>query len=319
MKIVLPAIVLFTLLPIIMPLLAVGVDQNLLSSKNVQTNVEEVLKVVDENYVYPEIAEAMRKFVSKELLDGNYKGIRSHKALITKLQSDLRAVSKDNHISLHLAKNALDRNTHIQPIVKPDDDFYVGLVSEKTDRKKVGYLRFDKFSGDVSTKNRVVAAMKELEGTDSLIIDLRENIGGDPNLVAFLSSYFLDKNTHLWSILDRNGKTVFEVNSADQEQKYQGNLCLLTSQKTYSAAEAFVYTLKHLGRACIFGEATGGGAHLVQMERVNDEIDIRIPVARAYNPITKSNWEGTGVIPTVNVEASQAKSAAVEYFRNRDN
>jgi hypothetical protein len=54
------------------------------------------------------------------------------------------------------------------------------------------------------------------------------------------------------------------------------------------------------------------------MKRVNDEIDIRIPIARAYNSITKSNWEGVGVIPTIEVEASQAKLVAIEYFKNKD-
>ena len=300
------------------PSLATDVDLTFVSSNDVQKHIEDVLKVVDENYVYPDTAKIMRQFVSKEVSVGNYREIRSQQALIEKLQSDLREASKDMHISLHLAKGRIDRTTHILPATKSDQEFHAGLVSGKTDRTKIGYLRFNKFSGDEKTKERIVSAMKELEGADSLIIDLRENIGGDPNLVVFLSSYFLETDIHLWSILDHSGNTVFEATSVDHDQKYQGNLCLLTSKKTASAAEAFAYTLKHLGRACIIGEATGGGAHLVQMERVNDDIDIRISVARAYNPITKSNWEGVGVIPTIEVEVSQAKLAAVEYFRNKD-
>ena len=96
------------------------------------------------------------------------------------------------------------------------------------------------------------------------------------------------------------------------------NFVYLLAIKTYSAAEAFAYTLKHLGRACVVGEATGGGAHLVEMQRVNDEVDIRVPVLRAYNPITKSNWEGKGVIPTISVEASKAKSVAISHLERNE-
>jgi C-terminal processing protease CtpA/Prc len=300
------------------PSFAIDFDQKMMLT-DAERHIEEVLITVDKKYVYPDTAKVMRELVNNEVSVGNYRDIRSQKELIAKLQSDLRAASKDNHISLHLAKGRVDRKTHILPTTStPVIEFDVDLTSGETDSNKIGYLRFDKFSGDTKSKSRIANAMKELEGVGSLIIDLRENGGGDPSLVTFLSSYFLEKNTHLWSILDRNGSTTFEANSVDHDIKYQGDLCILTSKKTYSAPEAFAYTLKHLGRACIIGEATGGGAHLVQMERVNDDIDIRIPVARAYNSITKSNWEGVGVIPTIQVEALQAKSEAIEYFKSKD-
>lgn len=67
--------------------------------------------------------------------------------------------------------------------------------------------------------------------------------------------------------------------------------------------------------AAVSGEVTGGGAHLVQMKRVSDKIDIRVPIARAYNSVTGANWEGKGVIPTIEVDASQAKSAAIDFLR----
>lgn len=318
MKTILPTLILLTCI-FIPPSFGIDMDQSLISPETVQRHIEDVLGVVDDYYVYPETAQTMRQFVEKEVSLGSYLNIGSLRALIDKLQSDLRAASIDSHISLHLAEGRIDRESHILPATKLDQEFEVGIVSEKTDVNKIGYLRFNKFGGDMKTKERIVAAMKELEGTDSLIIDLRDNGGGDPNLAAFLSSYFLQKNTHLWSIVDRDGNTVFEANSVDHDIKYQGDLCILTSNYTGSSAEAFAYTLKNLSRACTIGQASGGAAHLVQMERVNDDIDIRISVARAYNPITKSNWEGVGVIPTIKVEASQAKSAAVEYFRNKNN
>jgi len=81
---------------------------------------------------------------------------------------------------------------------------------------------------------------------------------------------------------------------------------VLTSSRTYSAAEEFTYNLKNLGRATIVGETTGGGAHPVDSVRISDHLELRVPHARAINPISGTNWEGTGVAPDVAVRADQA-------------
>jgi len=291
-------------------------------SSDMHKSVEQVLSVLDQHYVYPETATRMRQYVEKSIESGNYRSIQSNQSLIEKLQIDLRQVSKDDHISLHLSEGVIDRQDHTRPMTKEDARVEFSIETDSTSDQKVGYLRVNKF-GDETIKAKIVAAMSELSSTASLIIDLRDNGGGDANLVAFLSAYFLDSNTHLWSIFDRDGKPVFDAYTPSKSpplvKRYHGELCVLISSKMYSAPEAFAYTLKHLDRACIIGEASRGGAHLVQMERVNDEIDIRIPVARAYNPITKSNWEGVGVIPDIHVKASNAKAAALEHFKSQKN
>src|SRR4029450_2979455 len=64
--------------------------------------------------------------------------------------------------------------------------------------------------------------------------------------------------------------------------------------------------LKNLKRATIVGETTGGGAHPGGMFRLNEHFGMFVPTGRAISPITKPNWEGTGVTPDVNVPADQA-------------
>jgi retinol-binding protein 3 len=59
-------------------------------------------------------------------------------------------------------------------------------------------------------------------------------------------------------------------------------------------------------RRTIVGETTGGGAHPVAGHRIDDHFMIGVPFARAINPISKTNWEGTGVEPDVKVPASDA-------------
>jgi len=293
---------------------AAQVDQKEWDHRQAHTTVNQVLSVLDQNYVYPNVAAKMRTFVSKQLSNGIYNDSISRKALIEKLQIDLRGVSQDGHLSLHLATETNDRTSVVRPISDIDREVRFNIIADD-DKQDIGYLGFNRFMGDEQTKHALINAMNELTNTKALIIDLRENIGGDPNLVAFLSSYFVDQGTILWSIIDRDSKSILDVASTEPANRYTGNLCILTSQKTYSAAEAFSYTLKHLGRACIVGETTGGGGHLVDMMRVNDDIDIRIPVVRVYNPITKLNWEGVGVVPTIETNASEAQEVAITHLK----
>lgn len=290
--------------------------QALLPTDVITTTVSQVSEVLNENYVYPEIATKMQAFLNQQMLAGSYKSSRTQRELTTRIQSDLRDVSSDGHISLLLAEDSVDRTSHVLPKTKSQKKIHTEIILGNGSGEKIGYLQLNTFSGDSETRDRLIKAMENIANSDSLIIDLRENRGGDPNLVALLSSYFLKDDTQLWSIIDRNGDQVIEVRSEENQNKFAGALCILTSYKTYSAAEAFAYTLKHLGRACIAGEASGGGAHLVEMKRVNDAIDIRIPVVRAHNHITGSNWEGVGVIPTLKVKASDAKMAAIEFLNN---
>jgi C-terminal processing protease CtpA/Prc len=85
---------------------------------------------------------------------------------------------------------------------------------------------------------------------------------------------------------------------------------VLTSSHTFSGAEEFAYNLQNLKRATIIGEVTGGGAHPVGGFPINAHIGIGIPVGRAINPISETNWEGVGVAPDIRVPQEQALSTA---------
>jgi C-terminal processing protease CtpA/Prc len=92
---------------------------------------------------------------------------------------------------------------------------------------------------------------------------------------------------------------------------------VLTAARTFSGAEEFTYNLKSLKRATIVGETTGGGAHPVRGQRIDEHFMLGVPFARAINPVTKTNWEGTGVEPDVKVPASEALATALKLIRER--
>jgi C-terminal processing protease CtpA/Prc len=63
------------------------------------------------------------------------------------------------------------------------------------------------------------------------------------------------------------------------------------------------------------GERTGGGAHPGGVRKLNDRFALFVPTGRAISPVTGTNWEGTGVIPDVEVPAADALDRALELAR----
>ncbi|MFD5672330.1 S41 family peptidase [Streptomyces sp. NPDC127040] len=86
---------------------------------------------------------------------------------------------------------------------------------------------------------------------------------------------------------------------------------MLTSSTTFSGGEDVAYTLQAHGRAVVIGETTRGGAHPTVRHAITAHVQVTVPVARAVNTVTGTNWEGVGVLPDVPVPADRALDTAL--------
>ena len=97
-------------------------------------------------------------------------------------------------------------------------------------------------------------------------------------------------------------------------------LYILTSKRSFSAAEEFVYNMKHLIRATIVGERTRGGAHPVEVKIVKGNILTQISIGESFHPVTGTNWEAVGVQPHIEVSEKEAFGSAylsaLRHLRN---
>lgn len=178
----------------------------------------------------------------------------------------------------------------------------------------VGYLQIGSFQSSTFGASAAAAAFAFVARTDALILDLRQNEGGDPGMVNLICSYVTGPlPVHTNDIVDRNGATVrsYWTESIDETAAYRDKpLYVLTSRSTISAAEELAYDLQALKRARIVGEQTAGGAHLTRPIRLGQGLVLMVPFARSVNPITKSNWESVGVSPDLASPAPGALDAA---------
>ncbi len=278
---------------------------------------------LNEFYVFPETAKKMAEAVQARLKSGAYDAFTGADDFATTLTDDLQAVSHDKHLRVNFSPRALPkRDPGANPTPNPTAEaqrktqiLSNNCAFEKVERlpQNIGFLKFNGFIDSEICGPTVAAAMNFLAHVDAIIIDLRQNGGGDPKMVAYISSYLFAEPTHLNDLYNRKEDkttefwTLLDVPGARLSDK---PVFVLTSKGTFSGAEEFAYNLKNLKRATIIGETTGGGAHPVSGHRIDDHFSIGVPFARAINPISKTNWEGTGVEPDIKVPASEALDVA---------
>ena len=143
-------------------------------------------------------------------------------------------------------------------------------------------------------------------------------------MVALLASYFFSGSVHLSSLAYRlEGTTDYDLTQVWTSPYVPGaryldkSVYILTSERTFSAAEEFTYDLQALKRATIVGGTTSGQAHATFEARIDDHFEILLPTGKTLNPVTGADWEGTGVVPDVKVPADEALAAALKLIRER--
>jgi len=287
--------------------------------------ITNISKILNENYVFPDKAKKMGMLIKQKLNSKEYDKISDPMLLSEQLTKDLQSISKDKHLRvMYNPKEAseLSKSSASHKMKEEVDEQTIQMMKyENCGFKKVerlggniGYMDFRNFYPSRYSKATVASVMGFLSNCDAIIIDLRQNGGGDPDGVRLLSSYFFDSNpVHLNDLYNRpEDKTEeFWTLKEVEGKKMPGvDLYVLTSNYTFSGAEEFAYNLKNLKRATIVGETTGGGAHPGGVIAVNDNFVMFVPNGRAINPITKTNWEGTGVTPDIEIAQDKALEAA---------
>jgi retinol-binding protein 3 len=292
--------------------------------------IDQALKNLDEDYIFPDAAAKMAQAIRRRQAGKEYAGIKTGQELAEQLTKDLQAVSGDKHLRIDCITQKLpkppagmrpDTKREIPPETKEKMQRMGQWINgdyRKVERLagNVGYLAVDGFPPVEAALEPAAGALNFLANTDALIIDIRHNHGGGPESAALLCSYFFDaKPVHLNDLYFRKGNRIEESWTRNEVagKRYLGkDIYILTSRRTFSAGEEFVYDLQTRKRAVVVGETTGGGAHPGDMRRIGDHFVMFVPSGRAINPITKTDWEGTGVKPDVPVPADAALEKAHE-------
>jgi hypothetical protein len=127
----------------------------------------------------------------------------------------------------------------------------------------VGYIYIPSFSaGGFGYIDGVLSAMDDLKG---IIIDVRNNGGGDPKNAETVASRFASQKTlyAYWKWKNGPGKNDFTEPQPfylnPEGHYYPKKVVVLTNRSSYSATNDFVMMMKVLDNVTVIGDSTGGG------------------------------------------------------------
>jgi hypothetical protein len=284
-----------------------------------QRVIDGAIVELKEYYIYPDVGQRMADALLAHEKSGDDDAVRDGEEFANLLTLQMRAVSHDRHLGMDYRPEGIPANmTGPSPVERAR--YRSDMKREHCTFEKVamlthniGYVKFDEFPEASVCRATAATVMASVNHADAIVFDLRDNHGGDPHMVAVMASYLFERRTHLNDIYNRteNRTEQFWTQSPMPGNKLADKpVYVLTSTGTFSGAEEFCYDLKNLKRATLVGETTGGGAHPAGPHRIDEHFVIRVPDARPINPITKTDWEGTGVTPDVKVDAEDALKTA---------
>ncbi len=286
-----------------------------------QAIVDEISTLLNKNYIFAETAKKLEAALLAKLAAGDFDSANEAPAFAQAVSRLLLDVGKDRHMGFAYnpamaedLRRLMGRSEEESKKVRERqleearrDNF--GFRKVERLPGNIGYLDFRVFESPAEAGATAVAAMNFLAYCDAVIVDLRQNGGGDPAQIQLISSYFFDEPVHLNDLYARASdrtENYWTLPYVPGAKAINADLYILTSARTFSGAEEFTYNMKNLKRATVIGETTGGGAHPTNTMIVQRDFLLRVPFARAINPVSKTNWEGTGVTPDIAVPAAEA-------------
>jgi carboxyl-terminal processing protease len=136
----------------------------------------------------------------------------------------------------------------------------------------IAYIALNTFGND-STSIEFAARFEEISKAKAIIFDVRNNGGGSTGPGWNILSYLIDKPTEVHSSYTREYKPTYRAWNYKQEISvsksslfpkkkflYTKPVLVLTSARTFSAAEDFAAAFKTMNRGLIIGESTGGSS-----------------------------------------------------------
>jgi hypothetical protein len=250
-------------------------------------------RAIQKDYVFPELKAPLVGRLEEGRKTGRYDTAEPD-LFAQRVTEDMQTVAHDGHLYLDYDKAGYA--AHIAP---PKSD--QGIVAYRQQlalredsgirelRILPGNLRYMKLTAfrwapGLSAKAYDGAA-RFLRGGDAIILDLRENGGGNSDAADYFEKALVRPN---------KGKPIY----------------VLVDGHVASAAEAVAYGLQQEKAAVVVGSTTYGAANNNKKIPIAPGFVLSVSYHRPINPISKTNWEGTGVVPDIAVAGSKALETA---------
>lgn len=284
--------------------------------------VADVRRILNENYVLPEMRPKLDAALAKGLASGRY-DVTDTAILAERINADLDAVAYDKHLGMHYDAEQSTQLAQRPPGAGADDApptpeeirfadrFNHGITELKVLPGNIRYMELVGFFwGGEKTQQAYDNAARFLKGGDAIVIDLRKNGGGSPDAVRYLISHFLKADTPIVTFFMRGEQGDTWKSLAVPTTLAGKPLYVLTSGGSASAAEEFIGHVAGFKVGELVGENSAGAGFRNTFFPVSGGYVISVSVGRAVLASTGKDWEGVGIAPTVKIDQEKALEAA---------
>ena len=286
------------------------------ASANPKENFEYLWNQCDQKYSYFELKGVDWNAVKTKYESKIYDDM-SEDSLFSVLGSMLNEL-RDDHTNLKSNFNLSRFGVKYQGQDNYDEriihDHYLSKSAHQTglflndflDNGKIGYIRFDGYNGiDIESLDYVLNRFKNTKG---LIVDIRENGGGNVGDVFSLLSRFIETKTLLNYSRIKSGPGHNDFSAAEPVYldpydgiRYKNKVVFLTDRGTYSAGSFTALATKALPNVVLIGDTTGGGLGLPNGGQLPNGWFYRFSITQALT-LDQSNEYEMGVPPDITVQ-----------------
>lgn len=292
--------------------------------------VDSLAAYVARFYAVAEDGRRIADGIQRRQREGAYDGLTHPLHLAETLSADLKKIGQDRHLTVSpripgppLYPMGTEVLPKLDPAAPPSGspqavaaarrrNFDIGRVEVLPGN--VGYLEMRGFPGFKEANEAIVAALRLLEHTDALILDVREHSGGSGYTTNFLVSHFTGSEPlHTIDMTIRAANQLqktYTMAEVPGPRRPEVPLYVLTSRGTVSGGEAVAFVLKNLGRATIVGETTAGAGRGVRSFDLGQGLAALISVSTVKDPRSGAEWERVGVTPDLAVPPRAALAVA---------
>lgn len=281
--------------------------------------VDSLSSMLQNRYVDSAIGAQLGSMLQKMYRAGEYAEESNPSKFARRLQQDMATVVKDLHLrvtyepTVDYGQRRRNDGRDSATIARTN----YGFVTAERLPGNVGYLKLDRFVPLDYSRPTALQALGFLASTEAMIIDLRDNIGGSPDLVSLILSHFYGADSVLlFSTRNRGLNLTNELRTTTPagRRMADADLYVLTSATSASAAESFAYAVRQTKRGTIIGSTTAGAGNGGAMTPLGAGLVLFLP---QWKVVEGPGWETIGVPPDSVVAPSEALAFAHELALKR--
>lgn len=191
--------------------------------------------------------------------------------------------------------------------VKTEDELLFGHVKGRN----IGYIYLGTMNGDNPTVMDEI--IKNFENTEAIILDIRQNSGGEDRYSARIAQAFSDGVHEIYSVQTRNGKGYNDFDEKniyhtqfDGKNSYTKPVIVLTDRKTISAGEVFLLHMRAFDHVIQMGDTTAGDFSTVSNMRFLPNGWRYVYSIQKFLLPNGESLDGIGHVPDIFVKNSNA-------------